>query len=377
MAGFTEREVIADPIADLRSTTGSLISVYAQRPAPGGFSALLADLLRPIRDRADHMDRNVAKAVRFDADRIHRLGDRFEMGSAPGYAVFASEGDGIFVIEQLAHEVANVAMIGPRPYMRPLRAAPRGLRSGVLVADHSLARAFIASGGVIAEIGEPLRADIGKANYGGFAGYDEHVVRSRAGEATARIWKMACQLLLDAHQVRPLDYVALGGQGETIDEVARSLHPYLARLPRVDFPANPGGVSLQAIRAELAGYDEEIRRSRQGDLAGRLCDVARSGGNAVLGLGATLDAANTQAIDTLVVAGDFARSGSMCQVCSHLTRAGGPCQVCGSPMFEIDDVVAATMEVTINSGGNVHQIEVASDLDVDGIGALTRFPVAL
>ena len=131
-----------------------------------------------------------------------------------------------------------------------------------------------------------------------------------------------------------------------------------------------------ALRAEMAIHDIDIRRHRQEALAGRVCDTAWSGGNAVLGLSATLEAANTQAIDVLAVAGPFTKSGAMCSQCGHLTRDANACPMCGSPTFAVDDVVAAVMDATVSAGGRVHQIDVASPLDIEGIGALTRFPVS-
>jgi hypothetical protein len=44
-------------------------------------------------------------------------------------------------------------------------------------------------------------------------------------------------------------------------------------------------------------------------------------------------------------------------------------------MHQLEDVVAALMEAVIASGGTVHQLDVASPLDLEGIGALTRFQV--
>jgi len=89
----------------------------------------------------------------------------------------------------------------------------------------------------------------------------------------------------------------------------------------------------------------------------------------------TLDASNAQAVDTLVVAGSFTRDGSMCNQCGHLTRNGETCPVCNAEMFRVDDIVGAVMEATVAAGGSVFQIDVASPLDGQGIGALTRFPV--
>ncbi|MEE8374900.1 MAG: hypothetical protein V3S26_01090 [Acidimicrobiia bacterium] len=368
-----EVNVIGDPIANLRSPNGSLISVYVDRPSPGGFGALLSDLVRPVREKSRWMGRQVQKSVRADVDRIHDLAESLEVDSAPAYAIFASSLDDLFLLEPLAHSTPNVSTIGPRPYLRPLRTAPRALRSGIVVADRALARTFIGFEGVIEELGDPADADIGKSNFGGFSGYEEKGVRAHATEASARLWKKAGARLLEQHMSRPFDYVAIGGHEETVEEIARSLHPYLARLPRAMFVANPNRMSPTALRAEMLSHDIEIRRHRQEALAGRVCDTAWGGGNAVLGLSSTLQAANAQAIDTLVVAGAFTRNGAICSQCAHLSRNGDSCPVCGSAMFGVDDVVAAVMDATVVAGGRAYQIDVASPLDVEGIGALTRF----
>lgn len=365
--------VRTDPIADLRSPTGSLITLYADRPSPGGFTALLTDLLRPLRERSEKLARPVRMSVRVDVDRIRDLAQRLEGESAPSYAIFASSADGVFVLEPLAHPTPNISILGPRPYLRPLRAAPRALRSGVLVADRAKARTFVGFEGVVEESGTQEATDTGKSNYGGFAGYAEHGVRARAEESSARLWREAGARLLEIHQERPLDYVAIGCLDEHLEEIARSLHPYLARLPRASFLASPHQVSLPLLRSEIVTLDQEIRRSRQEAIAGRVCDTAWSGGNAVLGLAATIDASNAQAVDTLVVAGSFSRPGVICNNCGHLARSGETCPVCGESMFEVDDVVAALMDSVVDAGGNVFQIGVPSPLDVDGVGALTRF----
>lgn len=369
--------MVGDRIADLRSRHGSLISLYAGRPSPGGFAALLSALVKPIRDRAQEADRTVQKSVRADIERIHGLADQLEIDSAPGYAIFASELDRVFVLEPLDNPVPDVSTFGPRPYLRPLRATPRSLRSGVIVADNTTARTFVAVEGLVEEIYEPIGADIGKPSYGGFSGYDEQVVRSRAEELRSKVWREAGERLLERHLERSFDYLAIGSHEETMDEIARSLHPYLARLQRETFTANPQTLTLPTLRAEVAEMDESVRIQRQEALAGRVCDTAWSGGNAVLGLREVINASNAQAVDTLVVAGPFARPGVICDSCGYLARAGTTCPVCSSTLFDVDDVVGAVMDATVAAGGKVFQITVASPLDREGVGALTRFPVAI
>lgn len=365
-----------DRIAELRSREGSLISVYAGRPSPGGFGALLSELVKPIRERSDGFDRRVQKSVRSDTERIHHLADQLEIDSAPGYAIFASDLDDTFVLEPLGHPAPNVSTIGPRPYMRPLRATPRALRSAILVADSTIARTFAGVEGMVEEVHAPMGAVVGKRDYGGFSGYDEHTVRSRADEVTSKLWREAGERLLERHVERPFDYLAIGGHEAMFDEIARHLHPYLARLQRETFITNPQSVNIPGLRADIDDMDRRVRRQRQSALAGRVCDTAWSGGNAVLGLSDVIAAVNAQAIDTLVVAGPFSRSGAICNSCGHLKRSGSECPVCGSVMFVVDDIVGAVMDATVASRGKVFQIKVASPLDRDGVGALTRFPVA-
>lgn len=363
-----------DRIADLRSGSGSLISLYAGRPGPGGFAALLSDLTRPLRDRAAGLDRSIQKSVRADSERIHGLASQLELDSAPGYAVFASDVDEIFVLEALSHPVPDRATLGPRPYMRPLRATPRSLRSGIIVADHANARTFTAVEGVIEEI-ETFETEIGNRSWGGFAGYEEHTVRARAEEVTIKMWRQAGERLLEEHVDKPFDYLAIGGHEETIDEIAKTLHPYLERLERASFTINPRALGLPGLRTEVATMDEEMRERWQSGLADRVCDIASSGGNALLGLREVLEAANRQAIDTLVVAGPFSRPGVLCDSCDYLARNGNLCPICETPLFPIDDVVGALMEAAVAAAGVVSQISVASPLDRHGVGALTRFPV--
>lgn len=366
-----------DRIAGLRSHHGALVSLYAGRPSPGGFAALLSDLTKPVRDRSDRMDRLIQKSVRADSRKIHGLAEQLELDSAPGYAIFASDADNIFVLEALSHPVPDVATVGPRPYLRPLRASPRSLRSGIIVADNAIARTFTAVEGIVEEVGPAIDGDIGNRNWGGFAGYEEQSVRARADEVASRLWRAAGDRLLEIHVDKPFDYIAVGGREETIDEIAKTLHPYLTRLQRATFTVNPQKVGLSSLRPEVASMDEQMRANRQSALAGRVCDTAWSGGNALLGLQEALDAANTQAIDTLVVAGPFKRSGVICDSCGYLARDGRVCPVCDQALFHVDDIVDALMESTVAAGGTVTQIAVASPLDRDGVGALTRFPVAV
>ena len=171
------------------------------------------------------------------------------------------------------------------------------------------------------------------------------------------------------------DYLVVCSQEEISEEVVSYFHPYLADLYRAHLPLMPRGLSPAALRRGLHDLAREVRANRQSALAGRVLDTAWSGGQASLGLGKAIEAANAQAVDVLVVAGWYAKPGVVCSSCGALGRTGDQCHVCGEKTFHVDDVVSELMDAVVDAGGTVHQIEVASPLDSDGVGALTRYPV--
>lgn len=367
--------MVADPIAELRSPEGALISIYMERPSPGGFSALISELGRDVRDVARTRDRVVQKSVEADIQRIRGEAERFEVEAVPAYAVFASSVNAIYQIKPLAHPVISKSTLGSRPYLRPLRAEPRPSRTAILVADRAEARVFVGYDGSIAEVGRPLGADAGKANFGGFAGYDEHTVRGRADEVAARLWREAGQRLLDSHQDAPFDSIMIGCHDEAVDDIRNQLHPYLRNLPHGTFPVSPSEVSIPRLRQEVDEQNRSIREEREIALVSNLMAAASRSTGAVVGLADTLRVANVQGISDLVVAGSFSRPGMMCPACGFLGRDGDTCPVCGTELHEVADIVASLIDATVEAGGLVHQVVVGSALDRDGVGALTRFDI--
>ena len=91
---------------------------------------------------------------------------------------------------------------------------------------------------------------------------------------------------------------------------------------------------------------------------------------------AVLEACNAHAVEHLIVAGPFAKPGFLCDGCGRLSRAETECPVCRQATFELEDVVSAAMDATVEAGGKVDVVSVASPLDAAGSGALLRFRMA-
>lgn len=362
-----------DPIAKLRSPAGTLISTYVNRRPPATRAALV-DLLKPLRNHSNN-ERTFDKSIRSDTERIVELASRIESDSAPAAAIFASYTDAVFEYLPLTDSVVDVATIGPRPHLRPLRAQPRPMRVGVLVADSTRARTYVMSGGGFHELGEELSADRGKDNYGGFSGYDEQRIRARADEVSAQLWRQAGRRLLEAHQDQPLELLVLGGHEESFDAMAGQLHTYLQNLPQGRVLVDPHTVTRPELLDLVTGRVEGERRRREEELLESLLAEVGRGGDAVAGLSDVLEACNAHAVDRLAVAGPFAKPGVLCDACGWLGRTGPECPVCSSGTFFVEDVVSAAMDATVEAGGRVDIVSVASRLDASGVGALLRFPV--
>lgn len=359
-----------DPIAKLHSPTGSLLSVYVNRRPPATRAALV-DLVKSFRN--SHLDERVSKSIRSDGDRILDLAARIESAAVPAVAVFASHRDGIFEFLPLSHPVKDTATIGCRPYLRPLRAQPRPMRVGVLVADSSRARTFVMSGGDLHEYGEELVADRGKDNYGGFSGYEERHNRARADEASSHLWRQVGRRLLEAHQDHPLELVVVAGHDKDFDPINAELHTYLRKLPQARVTVDIGNMAQPELMDLVLAQVEHERTRRSEELLERLlAEVARNGAG-VTGLSAVLNACNAHAVEHLVVAGPFAKPGAICDGCGWLGRTGSSCPVCSAATFPVDDVVAAAMDATVEAGGRADIVTVAGPLDAQGVGALLRF----
>lgn len=359
-----------DPIAKLHSPSGSLLSVYVNRRPPATRAALV-DLLKALRN--SYSDQLFAKSVRVDGQRIVDLATTIESAAAPSAAIFASHRDGIFEFLPLSHPVDGIATIGPRPYLRPLRAQARPMRVGVLVADSSRARTYLMSGGDLHEFGDELVAERGKDNYGGFAGYEEYHNRARADEASAQMWRQAGRRLLEAHQDQPLELMVIAGHDKDFDSIATELHTYLRQLPQGRITVDIRNLTPPELTERVSAQVEEERIRRSHELLDHLLSEVARGGDAVVGLSEVLEACNTHAVDHLVVAGPFAKPGVVCDACGWLGRDGSACPVCTADTFPVDDVVAAAMDATVEAGGRADIVTVASPLDASGVGARLRF----
>ncbi len=360
-----------DAVVGLKGETGSLISLYVrQGPA---LSARISDLLKPIRARAENGHRDLNLSIREDVKRISELSDRMGRDGAAGYAVFASHHDQIFEVVPLSGLGSDSATLGVFPDVRPLRLMRPPLHGVAVVWERSHAEIFEWIDGELSPQ-QHLESDIGKSNFGGFKGFEEHRVRRHGEEEVARMLSSVGAWLLELHQRANLDFVLAGGHQSELDALTPHLHDYLSRLPRINIVVDPHTLSLPQLADHMRAAETEVHRVHESDLANAVLDSEHGAIPAALGVASVLAAVNVKAVEHLVVCGDFSKPGVECLRCGWLGR-GGPCPVCSVDTIEIDDILGRAIEAVIEARGEVSGVGVATRLDTHGCGALLRFPV--
>jgi peptide subunit release factor 1 (eRF1) len=131
--------------------------------------------------------------------------------------------------------------------------------------------------------------------------------------------------------------------------------------------------ALVARASELIGEDQHRRRIATLDVV--LTEAAKSG-QAVAGIGETLEAVNRGAVHRLFVAATFATAGTACESCGVLAQgAAGACLGCGRPTRPVA-LAPAMSERVLAAGGDVEVVDGHARLrDVGGVAALLRYPL--
>lgn len=361
-------------LSSLRSPGGTLISLTVVRH-PGAVRTSLTSLVRRVKESAEAFDRSGAMSVRTDVARILESADEIEEQGGRGAAIFASKQDGIWELRHLEREPGDRVHLSTRPYLRGLRALPNPMRAGVTIVDHAATKLWVADGDGM-QVVEKLTASLGKPNYGGFEGYDEHTAQRRADEATTHMWRRASDLLLAAHREEAFDLLAIGAREETHGEFVDELHDYLGRLPTHRFTVDPSTVNESELYKVVDDAAGDLRRQRDVVAIDAFLEAKGAGRPVTVGALATLEAINAHAVETMLVAGPYEREGVRCDSCGWMARSGTECPLCGTETIEESDIISFAMDAVIASGGVVRQVRVASQLDADGVGATLRFPIS-
>ncbi len=359
-----------DTIAGLSSQSGSLISLYVAQG--NALSARLTDLLKPVRERAEEGARTMTLSVRADVEKLGDLAGRLARDPAAGFAMFASDADGVFEVVPLSAPPPDFAVVATTPYLRPLRVLRPPLHGAAIVIERAGSDAYEMIDNQVLDAVR-IEAEPGKRNYGGFKGFDEHRVQRHAEEEVGHMLRQVAERLLRRHQDAPFDFLAFGGHQETYELLRPHLHQYLAGLPHHRFVIDPNTATKSLVAGHLADAAAVTYRAHDEELVRMVLEGRHHGAHVALGSPEVLDAVNLKAAEHLVISGPIVKSGFECVDCGWLARSAASCGSCGGTVRDVDDVLGPAIERVLEASGEVTQVEVASPLDAMGVGALLRF----
>lgn len=355
------------------TSTHPVVSLYLNRAdvPPRGVAASLEDLIKPHRElRFD--DRDAAMSLRRGLEWIAAQADRIEADPARSVALFACGAEDLFEYVSLPSKAWDVSVVDRRPYLRPFRYATTRYLSAAVVVEARRSVVFC-GGDDWEEYGEVVEEGVRKKNYGGFSGYAEHNVRQHAEEAWQKHLKETADLVFSLFQERNFDFLFVGGHKEQVDDFVEVLHPYVKERVAGEFIVDPRTMTSSEVRDTVRALEQQARRGRELDEVRGIYDTAASGGLAVVGLPASLAAANARAVERLVVVGTYLKPGTVCPSCGFLGLDDEVCPACGATMSESADVVNELAESVVEASGSFLQVV---DDGSEAIGATIRFPIS-
>jgi peptide chain release factor subunit 1 len=284
-------------------------------------------------------------------------------------AVFACRGIGLLEAVPLRGHVAERAVIGCRPYVRPLMAELcRSPGYVVAVVDRRHAWLYRVSGQAI-EPGEHVESQtVGSRRFGGWNGFQAYRNDRRArglarqhyaatGEALTAAAGAAHAVVIGGHEAETAEFLAM---------LPAALRCRVAGTfvidPHTMTPARVRQLAAQVI----ADWEDERERLLARSLAGQ-----PPGAMTALGLDACVAAANQHAVQLLVVPDDEIRPGFACESCGALAVMAGPCGLCGAATRGVGDVIEELAVKVTTEGGGFQPVRPGALAEV---AARRRFP---
>lgn len=361
-----------------------VLSLYVNlEPGPESLRtvpARIKDLLAHAEEESATLPRSQRISIRSDIKSL--LGDIGRFGSDLGRSVatFRSNGAGLDVHLTLPGPVRDRAIVDTVPYLRPLEAMIEHYpRFCVAVVGSRLSSIFLFSMGELETWEEMRDEEVGKANYGGFSGYEEQRVRARSDEVIKKHYRHLGSRLADLRRSDGgFDLLILGGSDAHVAGTLAELPPDVANVLAGSFTIDPGTMTPAIVLPLATDVAEEWETQNEQKLVAELFDAAASGGAAILGLEGVCAAVNRRAVDVLFVQVGHAIPGSACADCGWVScRMEPDCPVCDATLRRVPDLVDRLGESVRAAGGTVQHILNEGRLAEVEVGARLRYSIPM
>ncbi len=323
-------------------------------------------------------------AIEKDSDAIeHYLDFSFDW-SMPGLAVFSCADQDFFRAYTSAIAFRNRVRINNKPHLKPLtHLLDLYAHYGVIVIDRVGARFFEYHVGELQDSAGTMGDDVRKLKLGGGStrgGGTSSTTGQRGGqggrheeEIVQRNMRDAATAAAQFFSTKPIRRLFIGGTAENVallrENLSKQLQSRVAGTFAIDMTAGE-----HEVREQTLEMLREANAQREQKLVEQMITTAAKGGNAVVGLDATLKTVGEGRVQTLVIIDGYRTAGYADETSNFLTAHKGDLSPYGGELTKVEDVVEAAVSRTMEQGGSVEIISDCPELEEAGrIGALLRY----
>lgn len=318
-----------------------------------------------------------------EAEAIEQYLDFTYDWTKPGLAIFTFGDQDFFRAYPSAVSFRNRVRVGRRPYVKPLNhLLDHYAHYGVIVVDRIGAKFFEYHLGELQDAGGTMGDDVRKQKLGGGSsrgGGASSATGRRGGQGGRHEEEVVNRNMRDAATVassffasKPIRRLFLAGTNENVALYRDYLPKQLQSCIAGTFPADMTAGEHE-IRERSLALLKEANAERERKMVKTMITTAAKGGNAVVGLDATLKALNDGRVQTLVISDGYRAGGYRDDSAGYLSAYAGDSPY-GTAMAATDDVVEAAVSRAMEMGGHVEIISDDEALEgVGRIGALLRY----
>ncbi len=362
-------------LLETRSTGAPVLSVYLNVPLDPaerrGIPARLDDLLAS----AQHNPADPAAPARARKAELAAIRDAVSL-HAPEWlghtvAIFACRDLGLLETIPLRSQASDHAVVGTRPYVRPLLAElRRSTCYAAVVVNRRHAWLYRVSGTGVEPLANVEGSTVGSRRFGGWHGFQAYRNTQRARKLASQHYAATIAALETAMSDSGCGPIVLGGHEAETANFLDTLPANLRERVAGTFVIDPHTMTPARVRRLADEVVDRWEDAREAAVAAQITGQPTDG-MAAIGLPACLDAANEHAIQVLVVPDDLVVPGFVCGRCSSLSAAGGACAVCGGPTSAVPDVVEELAVKVTGDGGTVEPVRDSGTRT--GLAARRRF----
>ena len=325
-----------------------------------------------------------AEGINDDVEAIeHYLNLSYDWNS-PGLALFSCAGSNFFRAYPSAISYRNRIRIGRRPHVKPLtHLFDYYAHYGVIVVDRIGARFFEYHLGELMDSEGTMGDDVRKQKLGGGSargGSTSTTSGQRGGQGGRHEEEVVQRNLRDAaaaaqhfFATKPIRRLFLGGTAENVaqfrEQLSKQFQSQIAGAFAIDMTAGEHEIRQRSL--ELL---QQANVEREQKLVSSLITTAAKGGNAVMGLEATLTTVSEGRVQTLILSDGYRSAGFSNEEGGQLSAFESVSSPYDDPLIPVDDIIEEAVSRTMDMGGSVEIISDNPELEEAGrIGALLRY----